>query len=128
MKCTKAAFYVKSIADGKSSVKAGGKDNAMSVSRDANYNPDDALQELLIQKRILECAIDIQSLLRILVDKGVITKDEMQMSRQEVRSSQKYKMALEDIERQEIGFKMAKDNPEEYLKALFKAKIDGRIK
>ena len=65
----------------------------MAVSRDANYNPDDALQELLIQKRILECAIDIQSLLRILVDKCIITKDEMQLSRQEVRNSQKYKMA-----------------------------------
>jgi len=111
-----------------SSVKAGGKDNTMSVSRDANYNPEDALQELLIQKRILECAIDIQSLLRILVDKGIITKDEMQLSRQEVRNSQRYKMAMDDIERQETGFKRAKDNPEEYLKALFKAKIDGKIK
>lgn len=100
----------------------------MSVSRDANYNPDDALQELLVQKRILECAIDIQALLRILVDKGIITKEEMLNSRDEVRASDKYRLPMEDIERQESAFKAAKNNPEAYLKALFEAKLNGRIK
>ena len=97
----------------------------MSISKDAKYNPDNALQELLIQKRIIDCAIDIQALLRILVDKGIITKEEMLKSRDEVRASDKYRLPMEDIERQESLFKAAKENPEAYLKALFREKLNG---
>lgn len=99
----------------------------MSVSRDAQFRPDDAILELLVQKRILECAVDIQSLLRILVDKGVITRDEMEKSREEVRQSDKYRLPLEEVERQLSGFQKAKDNPNEYLKALFNAKLNGKM-
>ncbi|WP_182440326.1 hypothetical protein [Blautia obeum] len=48
--------------------------------------------------------------------------------REEVRNSPKYKPVLEEIQRQTRGFEAAKDNPQEYLKAIFKAKMNGDIK
>lgn len=80
------------------------------------------------QETILKAAIDVQVALRILVDKGIVTRDEVKRYREEVNNSPKYKSAMEDIQRNKAGFHVAKDNPQEYLKALFKAKMDGKIK
>lgn len=52
----------------------------------------------------------------------------MQKYRNEVSSSPKYKPVLDDIQRQKRGFQAAKDNPQEYLKAIFNAKMNGDIK
>lgn len=73
-------------------------------------------------------AIDVQVLLRILVDKEIITREEVSEYRNEVRNSPKYKVVADDIQRQKTGFQAAKDNPQEYLQAILKAKMDGRIK
>lgn len=100
----------------------------MSVSNNSMYHPEEALQELLLQKRILENAIDTQVILRILVDKGIVTREEVNDYRKEVRESDKYRLPMEDIERHENAFKVAQDNPQEYLKAILKAKINGEIK
>lgn len=40
----------------------------------------------------------------------------------------KYKPTIDTIKREKDGFTAAKQNPEEYLKAIFKAKMDGKIK
>lgn len=100
----------------------------MPVSNDNFYKPDEALHELQAQETILKAAIDVQVALRILVDKGIVTRDEVKRYREEVNNSPKYKSAMEDIQRNKAGFHAAKDNPQEYLKALFKAKMDGKIK
>lgn len=99
----------------------------MAVGRDAYYNPDQALQEVQMQETITNCAVDIQALLRVLVEKGTVTREEINASRQEVRNSPKYKATIESIEREKKGFAAAKNNPEEYLKSLLKAKMDGKI-
>lgn len=99
----------------------------MSVSNDNYYKPDQALHELMIQQTIADVAVDIQVLLRILVDKGIITREEVSRYREEVRNSPKYKPVLDEIRRQKQAFQAAKDNPQEYLKALFNAKVDGKI-
>lgn len=100
----------------------------MPVSNDNFYKPDEALHELQAQETILKAAIDVQVALRILVDKGIVTRDEVKRYREEVNNSPKYKSAMEDIQRNKAGFQAAKDNPQEYLKALLKAKMDGKIK
>ena len=100
----------------------------MAVSNDKYYKPEEALQELRLQQTIFDVAVDIQSLLRILVDKQVITREEVTKYREEVRNSPKYKPVLEEIQRQTRGFEAAKDNPQEYLKAILKAKMNGDIK
>lgn len=100
----------------------------MSVSNDSYYMPEEALQELMLQERILYTAIDIQALLGLLVDKGIITKEEIDMFRDRVRNLPKHKNSIEEIERLKKGFSVAKDNPEAYLKAIFNAKMSGKIK
>lgn len=100
----------------------------MSVSNDNFYKPEEALHELQIQETIIKAAIDVQVALRILVDKEIVTSEEVQKYREEVSNSPKYKIVLDDIKRQKVGFKAAKDNPQDYLKALFKAKMNGDIK
>lgn len=99
----------------------------MPVSNDKYYKPEEALQELQIQETILNVAVDVQALLRILVDKEIITREEVKQYREEVRNSPKYKVVLDDIQRQKFGFQAAKNNPQEYLKAILKAKMDGKI-
>ena len=100
----------------------------MAVSNENYYKPEQALHELMTQQTIMDIAIDVQVLLRILVDKEIITREEVNQYRTEVRNSPKYKPVLDDIQRQREAFQVAKDNPQEYLKALLKAKMDGKIK
>lgn len=95
----------------------------MPVGNDKYYKPDEALHELMIQETIMNVAVDVQALLRILVEKELITREEVNRYRDEVRNSPKYKLAIDDIQRQKAGFQAAKSNPEEYLKAILKAKM-----
>ena len=99
----------------------------MAVSNGNIYKPDDALHELYAQETIMKIAVDVQTVLQILVDKEIVDREEVNMYRNKVRNSPKYKPALEEIERQKIAFQKAKDNPEGYLKELFKAKLEGKI-
>ena len=100
----------------------------MAVSNDSYYKPDEALHELQIQEAIMKVSVDVQAVLRILVDKKIITREEVQKYRNEVSNSPRYKLVLDDIQRQKRGFQAAKDNPQEYLKAIFNAKMNGDIK
>ena len=76
----------------------------------------------------MKALIDVQVALRILVDKEIITREEVQKYRNEVSNSPKYKPVLDNIQRQKQWFQAAKDNPKEYLKAIFNAKMNGDIK
>lgn len=100
----------------------------MPVSNDKFYKPEEALHELQIQETILKTAIDVQVVLRILVDKEIVTREEVQKYREEVSNSSKYKIVIDDIRRQKAEFQVAKDNPQDYLKALLRAKMNGDIK
>ena len=100
----------------------------MPVSNDKLYKPEEALHELQVQETILKTAIDVQVALRILVDKEIVTREEVQKYREEVSNSPKYKIVIDDIQRQKAGFQAAKDNPQEYLQALLRAKMNGGIK
>lgn len=100
----------------------------MPVSNEKFYKPEEALHELQVQEAILKTAIDVQVVLRILVDKEIVTREEIQKYREEISNSPKYKIVIEDIRRQKTIFQAAKDNPQDYLKALLRAKTNGDIK
>ena len=53
----------------------------MPVSNDKFYKPEEALHELQVQETILKTAIDVQVALRILVDKEIVTREEVQKYR-----------------------------------------------
>ena len=100
----------------------------MPVSNNSYYKPEEALQELLLQENILRSLIDVQAALRILVDKGIVTREEVQKYRNEVSNSPKYKVIMDDIQRLKKGFQAAKDSPQEYLQAIMRAKMKGDIR
>ena len=76
-------------------------------------------EELLeIQEKILNVAIDIQALLRILVDKEIVTKKEVTDYRNEVKNSPKYKSIAENIQKQNCLIQTVKDDPNAWLKML----------
>ena len=100
----------------------------MAVGNDKFYKPDEALHELILQETIVNLAVDVQTVLQILVDKEVVTREEVNTYRNRVRNSSKYKATIDDIELQKKGFQAAKDDPEAYLRSLFQAKMDGKIK
>ena len=96
------------------------------MSGTKKLDPNEAFQELLVQEQLVNNAVDIQALLRILVDKKIISREDVFKYRNEVKSSPKYANAINIIESQKRLFERAKDNPQEYLKAMFKAKMDGQ--
>lgn len=100
----------------------------MPVSNNNYHKPEEALHELMLQETIINVAVDVQALLRLLVDKGIVSKREINKYRVEVRNSPKYKLTIDTITKEKLAFKTAQDNPEEYLKAIFNAKMDRRIK
>lgn len=52
----------------------------------------------------------------------------MKKYRNEVSNSPKYKVVMDDIQRQKRGFQTVKDNPQEYLQAILRAKMNGDIR
>lgn len=100
----------------------------MSVSNSNFYKPDEALHELQTQETIMNIAVDVQTTLQILMDKGIVSREEVAVYRERVRNSPKYKPVLEQIGRQKKAFQTAKENPQDYLQALLRAKMDGRIR
>ena len=92
------------------------------------YHIDDTLEDLSNKEIMLKTAIDIQALLQLLVKNNVITKEDMDYQRKVVSNNGKYKASLDYIQQNKEMFNRAKDNPQEYLQALLKAKMNGDIK
>lgn len=99
----------------------------MPVSRNANYDLDAASQELMLQENILKCLVDTQVTLQLLVEKGIVTREEVSAMRNTVRNREPYKSTSDYIRRAKENVEYYKQNPEQHLKDLFKAKLDGRI-
>lgn len=98
------------------------------LSRNANYDMDDALLELNKAKDVLNLRVEVQTILQLLVIKGIVTREEVSEMRRKVKNSNIYKplyQQADDLERQIMAYK---DNPEQHLKDLFNAKINGTIK
>ena len=77
------------------------------------------------KKLILDIGIDIQATLRILVDKGIITREEMQKYREEVRNSPKYITSYQYLTQTLNEIIEYKNDPQKLFKAMFEAKMKG---
>ena len=87
----------------------------------ANQMADLESAKLDIQNKqmILNTAIDVQALLRILVDKQIITREEVKEYRNEVRESPKYQAAALYVEQTLAEIKAYETNPGLRLKTMF---------
>lgn len=98
------------------------------LSRDANYNMDTALNEINQKKLILDIKVETQTILQLLVNKGIVTREEVAQTRERVKNSPNYKPLYEMLDGAQDTANYYKQNPEEHLRDILQAKIDGRLK
>ena len=94
--------------------------------RAENLDPEKALKELYSQEQILKVSVDIQALLQLLVEKEIITRNEINIYRDKVLKNPKYGKVKEQIQEEIKAMNYAKDHPEEYLKAMLNAKLNNK--
>ena len=87
---------------------------------------DAAKTDIENKQMILNTAIDVQALLRLLVHKGIITKEEMNQYREEVRKSSKYKAAVTYVDQTLREIEMYKRDSRLYMQEMFKRKMQGK--
>lgn len=92
------------------------------------YHPDEALSRISEQEAMLKTAMDVQVILQLLIAKGITTQEEIANMRLKVASLPTYKNTLDSLRTERNSMEKAKNNPEDYLKALFNAKKNGDIK
>lgn len=93
------------------------------LSMDQMSNLDAASRDIKNKKLILDTAVDVQALLRVLVEKEIITRKEVNCFRKEVRESPKWKAANTYIEQTMEEIDYYEKNPQQLLKAMFDAKL-----
>lgn len=97
------------------------------LSRDANYNMETAIQEINDKKLLLDVKVETQTILQLLVAKGIVTREEVVETRNRVKNSPNYKPLYEYLENAANTVKYYKENPEQHLRDLFKEKMEGKI-
>ena len=98
------------------------------LSRDANYNMDTALNEINEKKLLLDVKVETQLILQLLVQKGIVSREEVSEMRNKVKNSPNYKPLYDYFEQAEQKANYDKANPEQHLKDVLAAKMNGTIK
>lgn len=86
---------------------------------------DATLEDIKNKKLILDIRIDTQATLRILVDKRIVSREEVQKYREEVRNSPKYISSYKYLTQALSEIIEYKNDPQKLLKAMFEAKMKG---
>ena len=89
-------------------------------------NLEETERDINDKKLILKTAIDIQALLRLLLEKGIISRDEINEKRDEVSSSPKYSMALQYIKEAEDEIRRYENDPKALLREMFNRKVNNQ--
>lgn len=84
-----------------------------------------AAEDLKNKAMILQTGIDLQALLRLLVDKGIISREEIREYRNEVSGSPKWGAAVSFIEQTKAEIELYEANPRELLAELLRRKSSG---
>ena len=87
------------------------------------YNPQSLKEDAVTKKIILDTAVDIQSVLQLLVSKDLITVEELNQMREKVRNLPKYKASYSVIDKINDAVNLYENDPTAYLKALFNEKM-----
>lgn len=94
-------------------------------SKDAKYNMDTALHEINEKRLLLDIKAETQTILQLLVAKGIVTREEVSEMRSKVRNSSSYKSAYDYLNQSANKAEYYKNNPEEHLKDIMTAKLRG---
>ena len=97
-------------------------------SNNDNYDLDSAKNKLDQAKEILNIKIEIKMLEQVLIAKGVMSKFDLDAAKKYVVSDPNIQEYMLQIAAIEDKIKMYKNNPEQHLRDLFNAKMNGTIK
>lgn len=96
------------------------------LTTDQMSNLEDAERDCNNKQILLNTAIDVQAVLRILVDKEIVSRDEVEEYRRQVRSSPKYKSMQDYIDQTIREINVYKNNPQLLLKDMLNRKINNQ--
>lgn len=92
------------------------------------YDLDSASAKLQQMKMMLDIKIQLNALEDVLVKRGVIGASDVNACVEYLKTTNAYKTMFDYIQVQEAGIKNYKNNPQQHLKDLFNAKLNGTIK
>lgn len=98
------------------------------LSRDANYNMDQALSEIGNMKNIIDTKVETQVVLQLMVEKGIVTREEVANMRAKVKSQPYYKAAYDYLDGAKKKAEYYKSNPQDHLRDVLNAKMNGDIR
>lgn len=73
---------------------------------------------------MLDTAVDVQVILQLLVQKEIVTREEVAEMREKVRNSSKYKASRDYLIKATEELVLYANDPEARLKAMFDAKLN----
>ena len=91
------------------------------------YKPDKLKEDAAQKKMLIDTAVDVQVILQILIEKEIITKEELDIWRNRVKQFPKYKASYEMISKMLQAADIYEKNPQEYLRLIMDAKLKGWI-
>ena len=99
----------------------------MVLSYDQLAHIDETEREIINRKLIVNTAIDVQVILQLLIEKEVITREDVQRMRATVSANDsRYSNAKKWIDQAEAELARAKIDPQWVLKAMMEEKLRGK--
>ena len=89
------------------------------------YDPKNLKEDAAQKKLMLDTAVDVQVALQLLIEKNIITQDELNTWRERVRKFPKYKASYEMVKGILNAAELYEKDPNAYLKLLMEAKLRG---
>lgn len=86
---------------------------------------DSTIVDLQRRTVILDNAIDVQVVLQLLVEKGIISREEVDRKRSVVRSQPKYQSALKSLQEETAECVAYTKDPQALLKRMMDLKLKG---
>lgn len=97
------------------------------LTNNDSYDLDSAQNKLDQAKEILDIKIQIKTLEQVLIAKGIISKLDLDAAETYILQDPKIQEYILQINAVEDKIKMYKNNPEQHLRDLLKAKMNGTI-
>lgn len=99
----------------------------MVLSYDQLAHPEETEREIINRKLIINTAIDVQVILQLLIEKEIITREDVQRMRATVSvNDSRYSNAKKWIDRAEAELSKAKADPQWVLRAMMDEKLKGK--
>lgn len=91
------------------------------------YEPEKLKEEATRNMLIMDTALRLEALIRLLISKGIVSKVEMDYMRKELMEDPKYQAGYKMAEEMVKAAELYEQNPQAYLRGLWEAKLKGKV-